>query len=222
MTAVMIEQLEGRTFFSAAAVDRSIDVPWIGTVTLASNGTLLISGLANSQELTVARRSGASTASSIMANPRAKLTDVYVLGDASPWIQHMVFDRRAKTSAVEDPIRRATGEGPAFVIQAPGGSNVVVPINLVKRIRIETLGGDDHVVLKGVVRPTTVLGGAGNDTLTGDSGTDQLTLNGAAGNDTLIAQAPGTRVFGGACMDRVVSDFFGVARDVEWVDPLSP
>jgi hypothetical protein len=219
MTATMIEPLEGRTLFSAAAaaVDRSIDVSWIGTVTLASTGTLLISGLANSQELTVARRSGASTASRIMANPRAKLTDVYVFGDASPWVQHMVFDHNAKAAAMSDPIRRATGDGPAFVIQAPGGSNVVVPISLVKRIRIEALGGNDHIALKGVVRPTTVLGGAGNDTLTGDAGTDQLTLDGAAGNDTLIAQGPGSNLTGGAGIDRVVTARQSVVSQVEQI-----
>jgi Ca2+-binding RTX toxin-like protein len=213
----MLEQLEGRTLLSAA-VDRSIDVPWIGTVTLASTGTLLISGLANPQELTVARRSGDSTANRIIANPRAKLTDVYVFRESSPWVQHMVFDRSAKTAAVEDPIRRATGEGPAFVIQAPGGSNVVVPINLVRRIQIQALGGDDRVVLKGVVRPTTVMGGAGDDTLCGDGGTDQLTLDGAAGDDTLIAQARGSKLIGGEGKDRVVGDRDDAMSGVEQVE----
>jgi Ca2+-binding RTX toxin-like protein len=213
----MIEQLEARTFLSAA-VDRSIDVPWIGTVTLASNGTLLISGLAKSQELTVTRRSGASTTSKVLDNPRAKSFEVYIFRDESPWIDRLVLDRKAKTAALSDPIRRAAGDAPTLVIQAPGGSNVVVPINLVRRVRIETLGGDDHVALKGVKRPTTVLGGAGNDTLVGDAQTSPLTLDGGAGNDMLSAQAPGTSFIGGSGTDRVVSDSFESVSDIEEAD----
>src|SRR5690242_9394145 len=144
-----------------------MDVPWIGTVTLASNGTLLITGLANSQELTVTRRSGAATTSAVLGNPRAKIYDVYVFRTTSPWVDRLVFDRNAKTATMSDPIQRSAGDAPTLVIQAPRGSNVIVPISQVRRVRIETLDGNDRVTLKGLKRPTTVLGGAGDDTLMG-------------------------------------------------------
>jgi Ca2+-binding RTX toxin-like protein len=217
----MIEQLETRTLLSGTpAVDRSIDVTWIGTVTLASSGTLLISGLGNAQELTVMRRSGASTISKVMENPRPRNYDIVIFRDRSPWIDRVVLDRSAKTAAVTDPIHRLAGDDPALVIQAPGGSNVIVPINLVRRVRIETFGGDDRVTLKGLKRPTTVFGGAGNDTLVGDTETNQLTLNGGPGNDTMIAQAPGSKLIGGSGRDRVVADMNDAMSEIEQIETL--
>jgi Ca2+-binding RTX toxin-like protein len=217
----MIEQLEGRKYF-AAAVDRSMDVSWIGTVTLASNGTLLITGLANSQDLTITRRSGASMSAKVMENPRATSYDTFVYRTSSPWVDRVILARDgAKVSSISDPIRRSAGDGPALVIQAPGGSNVVVPINLVRQVRVETLGGNDRVTLKGVKRPTTVLGGAGNDTIVADAGTNQLTIDGGTGNDTMIARAPGSKLIGGAGRDRVVGDPDDVVSGVEDVEALT-
>jgi len=215
----MIESLETRTLLSGSpAVDRSVDVTWIGTVTLASNGTLLVSGLGTSQELTITRRSGASAISKVMENPRAKNYDVVIFRDRSPWIDRVVVDRKAKTAAVTDPIHRLAGDDPALLIQAPGGSNVIVPINLVRRVRVETLGGDDLVTLKGVKRPTTVLGGAGDDTLVGDIGTNQLTLDGGAGNDSMVAQAPGSKLIGGNGTDRVVANEDDALSGIEQIE----
>jgi Ca2+-binding RTX toxin-like protein len=218
----MIEQLEGRMYFAAAAVDRSMDVSWIGTVTLASNGTLLITGLGNSQDLTITRRSGASMSAKVMENPRATKYDTFIYRASSPFVERIVLARDgAKLSSISDPIRRSAGDGPALVIQAPGGSNVVVPINLVRHVRIETLGGNDRVTLKGVKRPTTVLGGAGNDTIVADMETNRIMIDGGSGNDTMVVQAPGSNLVGGAGRDRVVGDPDDVVSGVEVVDALT-
>jgi|GEM_PF-4336506 len=55
----------------------------------------------------------------------------------------------------------------------------------VKRIRVSTSGGNDHVTIDSSISdPATLLGGNGNDSLTGGSGSDDLV--GGAGDDTLV------------------------------------
>lgn len=77
-----------------------------------------------------------------------------------------------------------------------------------RALRIETAGGDDTVGidLGTPVLPITVLGGAGNDKLTGHEGA--ATLDGGPGNDTVSGGRGPDVVLGGEGNDTVTGDGF--------------
>jgi len=86
-------------------------------------------------------------------------------------------------------------EGADVIVVSQVGTNIVVDVNgtqtlfdakEVRSIRIEALGGDDTVIVD-VARPTSVLGGAGNDFILGsDGGADELI--GGPGVDTMFGR----------------------------------
>lgn len=86
-------------------------------------------------------------------------------------------------------------EGADVILVSQVGNNIVVDVNGVqtpfdaagvRSIRIEALGGDDTVVVD-VDRPTTILGGAGNDFIVGsDGGADEVI--GGTGFDTFFGR----------------------------------
>lgn len=65
----------------------------------------------------------------------------------------------------------------------------------VKRIAINSGGGDDYVQFVGISMPVSVNGGDGNDTIHGGYGND--TLNGGAGNDYLFGLLGNDMLYGG-------------------------
>ncbi|MDB5300178.1 MAG: Hemolysin-type calcium-binding region [Phycisphaerales bacterium] len=73
----------------------------------------------------------------------------------------------------------------------------------VKFILVNGLGGNDTITIDpSIVTPTTVLGGAGNDTMVAGGGGDSL--NGGAGNDSLEGGAGAGTLAGGAGNDSLV------------------
>src|SRR3954471_9088251 len=80
-----------------------------------------------------------------------------------------------------------------------GGTPTVANTTL---IQVFGLGGNDVLALSelnGALPKANLFGGAGNDVLTGGSGTDQLF--GQAGNDTLLGKGGNDLLFGGADND---------------------
>ncbi len=72
----------------------------------------------------------------------------------------------------------------------------------VQNINVNAGGGKDNVSLGSTLTtPATILGGAGNDTLTAGSGDD--TLNGGTGNDTLIGGSGQDNLVGGTGNDTI-------------------
>lgn len=93
-------------------------------------------------------------------------------------------------------------EGADVIVISQVGTNIVVDVNGVqtpfdaggvRSIRIDALGGDDHVTVD-VDRPTTILGGAGTDVIVGsDGGADEViggtgtdTFSGRGGDDVFV------------------------------------
>ena len=73
----------------------------------------------------------------------------------------------------------------------------------VKYIVVNGLGGNDTITVDpSIVTPTTVLGGAGNDTMTAGGGAD--VLNGGAGRDSLEGGGGADSMVGGAGNDSLV------------------
>ncbi|MGS0684791.1 calcium-binding protein [Nakamurella sp. GG22] len=72
------------------------------------------------------------------------------------------------------------------------------------RIQVFGLAGNDVITINeasGALPSANLFGGAGNDTLTGGSGTDQLF--GESGNDTLLGKGGADLLFGGAAIDTI-------------------
>jgi Ca2+-binding RTX toxin-like protein len=84
--------------------------------------------------------------------------------------------------------------GQLYLIDRGNGTAGYVNASGVKRLLIEADGGDDRVgVDPSVTRPTTIVGGAGDDYLEARLGGGALaTLIGGGGNDRLIAATPDT------------------------------
>ena len=98
--------------------------------------------------------------------------------------------------AVDNGVLTVTGtEGADVIFVSQVGTHILVDVNgtqtqvdaeEVRSIRIEALGGDDTVLVD-VVRPTTILGGAGNDLILGsDGGADEII--GGPGVDTFFGR----------------------------------
>ena len=108
---------------------------------------------------------------------------------------------------------------PYFILRVNGAYSRAIADELVKRFRIEGLGGNDMLSAGyegGVVDadenelPVTMLGGAGDDTLTGGNGADQLEggdgndeIAGAEGDDVLVGNAGSDTIRGNAGGDVV-------------------
>jgi Ca2+-binding RTX toxin-like protein len=73
-------------------------------------------------------------------------------------------------------------------------------------ISVHALGGDDYVsiLVVGVVVPSTVSGGDGNDVLLGGVGNDSMSGN--AGRDTLLGSVGNDRLAGNGGRDRIAAD----------------
>jgi uncharacterized delta-60 repeat protein len=85
---------------------------------------------------------------------------------------------------------------------------------LVKRMTVNAGSGNDTVDLKAMFVPTTIYGGAGNDTLTGGSAADRIfggagddRLFGRAGNDILKGEDGNDRLDGGTGGDDLSGGF---------------
>ena len=87
-------------------------------------------------------------------------------------------------AGIDNGVLTVTGtEGADTIVVAQVGTDIVVDVNGVAtpfdadevvELRIEALGGDDTVIVD-VDRPTTILGGAGNDFIVGsDGGADEV------------------------------------------------
>ena len=97
-------------------------------------------------------------------------------------------------------------EGADVIVVSQVGTTIVVDLNgtqtqfdavEVRSIRIDALGGDDSVIVD-VVRPTRILGGAGNDRILGSDGGDDEVIGGPGvdtffgrGGDDLFVWDPG-------------------------------
>src|SRR5262245_14281051 len=75
--------------------------------------------------------------------------------------------------------------GVAISVRINVGETASFPDDQVQRIEIDARGGNDFVSIerKNDARPATILGGEGNDLLSGSAGTDFL--HGGAGRDQL-------------------------------------
>jgi hypothetical protein len=86
------------------------------------------------------------------------------------------------------------------------GATSTFAFSSVKAITVNAGAGNDDVEvieLNGPVNiPTTMLGGAGNDTLVGGSGTDHI--DGGAGNDVLAGEGGNDTLIGGLGTDRLI------------------
>ena len=116
-------------------------------------------------------------------------------------------------------------EGADVIVVSQVGTKIVVDVNgtqtqfdagEVRSIRVDALGGDDTVIID-VVRPTLILGGAGNDRILGSDGGDDEVIGGSGvdtffgrGGDDIFVWNPGDGsdfVEGGAGFDTML--FFG-------------
>src|SRR4029453_15604995 len=99
-------------------------------------------------------------------------------------------------SGVDNGVLTVTGtEGPDVIVVSQVGPDIVVNVkgtptpfapDEVLAIHIEALGGDDTVTVD-VVRPTSILGGPGNDVIVGsDGGADDVL--GGPGVDTFLGR----------------------------------
>ena len=97
---------------------------------------------------------------------------------------------------IDNGLLTVTGtEGADVIVVSQVGTNILVDVNgtqtqfdagEVRSIRIEALGGDDTVIVD-VARPTSILGGAGNDLILGsDGGADNVL--GGPGVDTFFGR----------------------------------
>jgi Ca2+-binding RTX toxin-like protein len=115
-----------------------------------------------------------------------------------------------------------TGDGTCVV----SGSSGNCPAAGVTSIKVDTGGGDDQVVQSTPI-PSSLVGGAGNDTLTGGPGNDTFaaepgndTFNGAGGTDTADyskSASPVTVSLDGVANDGVAGETDNIATDVEVV-----
>ncbi|RIK73581.1 MAG: hypothetical protein DCC67_17720, partial [Planctomycetota bacterium] len=94
------------------------------------------------------------------------------------------------------------------VVYSLGGSaatTVTYNASAVGHIRMDLGGGDDWAfVTQNLVKPATMLGGAGNDKLTGGNGNDILV--GGGGADLLIGRQGNDILIGGVGIDLLIGD----------------
>ena len=83
--------------------------------------------------------------------------------------------------------------------------------SLFKRIRVDSMGGNDHVVIRLAIR-STVNGGAGDDLL--ETGGRADVLDGGAGNDTLLGFGGRDSLVGGDGFDLV--SYRNADQGIQW------
>jgi Ca2+-binding RTX toxin-like protein len=111
-------------------------------------------------------------------------------------------------SSVDDQIR-VNRAGSRIRVQVNSGRPEFVSTSDVTRIEVYAGAGDDDVVITDVAQPSIILGGSGDDRLSGGSGAN--VLSGGDGKDELFGGASRDILIGGRDEDRL---FGGTGRDL--------
>jgi len=137
--------------------------------------------------------------------------------DGQGGVAEQAFDLTVETRSTQLVIQGTDGRDRIEVAERNG--LVTVWVNDVARtychvssLRVEALGGDDEVWLRGLTMSTTVDGGDGNDCIDASAVTARgVILHGGAGNDRLTGGAGNDRIDGGSGHDQL---YGGCGNDV--------
>ncbi len=99
----------------------------------------------------------------------------------------------------------------ANIVVTVGGSSTTFLLSAVVQVFVEGRGGDDAITLGETLMASSVVGGAGNDTILGSANND--TLYGNDGNDLISAGGGNDYCYGGAGDDNINT---GSGRNYVW------
>jgi hypothetical protein len=148
---------------------------------------------------------GGSPSPTPMPTPGSSVTAAV---EADPWMPGATA-LVIRGTEVSDEIAVAPARGGKLVVTAGGNEIANVSARAASRVVVLASDGDDHIEISSRVKlPSIVLGGSGNDTLTGGGGHDALhggagddTLTGGRGNDLLIGGIGSDHLDAGAGLD---------------------
>jgi Ca2+-binding RTX toxin-like protein len=125
---------------------------------------------------------------------------LYVLGrDNGLSDGRVTFLFGTDVGVVQTQLSRMLQQQEVFVLSGSDGTAFVIPQAHVRRILIDAGGGDDHINTRAIRRPTTLIGGAGDDSL--QAGPGIAYLSGGDGNDDLRGGSPSSTYVGGRGAD---------------------
>jgi cyclophilin family peptidyl-prolyl cis-trans isomerase len=124
-------------------------------------------------------------------------------------------------TSLHDVIRLSLNSAKTTLYSYLNGKRLSFAYSGIKSVSVISGDGNDSIIVASTItRPTTLSGGAGNDTIEGGSGRDLVrggdgndSINGAAGSDILYGDAGDDRIWGGSGNDSILG---GVGSD--WVD----
>jgi Ca2+-binding RTX toxin-like protein len=176
---VPIEQLERRRLLSSNLPTRESSV-W--EIELTGNGTLYL-GLTDSDEQVVTYAAddlvdaaqffadnGVQTTAGIPL-PYPVITTIRQLRFETV---EFLFVAPDEPERIAQSLNQILFDVPSFVLMNRLGEAVIVPQDIVNRIRIESAGGDDHIDTRAIRRPTTLIASSSIAYLSGGEGDDDL------------------------------------------------